>query len=189
MKNRTLLLLFFSLAYLLFLSCSKVKEENLQTRLLITLKDTAGASVSGATVRLYKNDADPGIIKTSDSSGLVFFPSLDVELYYWLAEKGCKTNRNSQMTLNKPLISGAILYGYSVLSETGTLKITNNAGEPYLVTDSVFTVTLASDTTYIMYPKIGTYLIHSEKVSTPGIGKDSVIQIACGTTTVLDLPY
>lgn len=174
---------------LLFIKCTKKEQETFSKPILfITLKDTAGNNIAGATVRLYKNEQDTGIIKISDTTGLVKFYNLESELYYWLAEKGCKTNRNSQTSLNRPLIPGAVLYGNSVLSETGTLKITTST-EPYKVTDSaIFNVRVSLDTPYITYPKVGSYKIHSEKISTPGTGKDTLIKVQCGDTTFLTLP-
>ena len=184
---------FFTAALFIALSqvtCSKKEDVIINPRLLITLKDTSGNAVAGALVRLYKNAADTGITKISDSTGVVFFSDLDPAIYYWLATKGCKTNRNSQTTLNRVLITNAVLYGYSVMRETGTLIITNSSTEPYKVnTDSVFTANVYIDTPYISYPKIGSYLIHSEKLSTPGIGKDTLIQINCDNTALIKLPY
>ena len=176
---------------LLFIKCTKKEQPILSKPILfITLKDTAGNNISGATVRLYKNDLDTGIIRISDTTGLVKFYNLESEVYYWLAEKGCKTNRNSQTTLNRILIPGAVLYGNSVLSETGTLKITNTSTERSKVSDSTFfNLTISLDTPYITYPKVGSHKIHSEKLSTPGIGKDTLIQIQCGDTTFITLPY
>jgi hypothetical protein len=182
-------LVLFSLTCLLLTKCSKKQEIILNPRLFITLKDEVGNSIPGATVRLYKNAQDPGIIQISDTTGVVIFRNLEPELYYWLAQKGCRTNRNSQNTLGRPLIQDVILYGYSVMSETGTLKITNTSTEPYKISDSLFNITLSNDTPYITYPGIGSYLIHSEKVSTPGIGKDTLIQIRCGDTSIIVLPY
>jgi hypothetical protein len=120
---------------------------------------------------------------------VVIFYDLDVALYYWLAEKGCKTNRVSQTTLNRALIPNAILYGYSVLSETGTLKIINNSPEPYKLSDSLFNITIYKDTPYIAYRRVGSYLIHSEKINYPVMGKDTLINIRCGDTCFLNLPY
>ena len=119
----------------------------------------------------------------------MYYPDLEVALYYWIAEKGCKNNRASETTLNRPLINGVILYGYAVLSETAFLKIKNNAAEPYILYDSTFSLNLPSDTTFFFYPKVGIHKIRAEKVSTPGFGKDSIIQINCGDTTYLNLPF
>jgi len=184
-------LIFLMATSLLFIKCTKKEQPILSKPILfITLKDTAGNNISGATVRLYKNDLDTGIIRISDTTGLVKFYNLESEVYYWLAEKGCKTNRNSQTTLNRILIPGAVLYGNSVLSETGTLKITNTSTERSKVSDSTFfNLTISLDTPYITYPKVGSHKIHSEKLSTPGIGKDTLIQIQCGDTTFITLPY
>ena len=175
---------------LLFFSCAKIQPpEKLKTRLMITLKDDKGLSVAGTVVRLYKNAADTGIVRIADSSGILYYPNLDVAVYNWLAEKGCKNNRASQTTLNRPLVEGFILYGYAVLSETGTLKITNSAAETYKLFDSTFSVKLPADTIYFTYPKVGRHRIRVEKLSTPGIGKDSIIQIKCSDTTVIKLPF
>ena len=85
---------------------------------------------------------------------------------------------------------GAVLYGNSIMTETGTLKITNTSSDRYKVSDSTsFNVTVSLDTPYIIYPKVGSYKIHNEKLSTPGIGKDTLIQVRCGDTTFLKLPY
>lgn len=188
MKKYIFYLLALLLTVMLFIKCAK-NEEILKPRLLITLKNDTGSIVSGATVRLYKNAFDTGITKISDSTGIVIFSDLDAELYYWFAKKGCKTNRNSQTTLNRILIPNAILYGYSVLSETGTLIITNNSSEPYKVSDSLFTITLSNNTPYITYPKVKSYTIHSEKVSTPGVGKDTLVHITCADTVRINLPF
>lgn len=194
MKNHKSLLIILVLTCLCFVMCSK-NEEVIKTGLFITLKDETGKAVTGATVRVYKNASDTGITQLSDTTGVVYFPDLEVALYYWLAEKGCKTNRNSQVTLNRPLISGVVLYGFSILSETGILKITNNSPEPYKVSDSllnvavVFRDTLNKDAIYIAYPKVASHIIRSEKLSTPGIGKDTIMQIRCGDTSFINLPY
>ena len=185
-----LVLLLLMLPSVLFLNCAKIPPpEKLKTRLMITLKDDKDLSVAGTVVRLYKNAADTGIISVADSSGILYYPDLKVAVYYWLAEKGCKNNRASQTTLNRPLIEGFILYGYAVLSETGTLKITNNSAEAYKLSDSTFTVKLPADTTYFTYPKVGFHKIRVEKVSTPGVGKDSIIQIKCYDTTYIKVPF
>jgi hypothetical protein len=189
MKTQKLFLIAALLIGFFLVTCSKKKETDIKPRLFITLKDTSGNAVSGALVRLYKNVTDTGITKISDSTGVVIFTGLEPTVYYWLATKGCKTNRNSQTTLNRDLITNAVLYGYSIMSETGTLIITNSSTEPYKVTDSVFTATVYIDTPYISWPKIGSYLIHSEKLSTPGTGKDTLIQINCSDTAVIRLPY
>ena len=191
-------LIICSLTCLLFVTCTKNQEVIVKPRLFITLKDDSGRSVAGATVRLYKTAQGPGITQISDTAGVVFFENLDAELYYWSAEKGCKTNKISQNTLNRPLIEDVVLYGYSVLSETGILKITNSSGEPYKVKDTLislspinitlFNITL-NDTPYIADRRIGFYKIHSEKLSAPGTGKDSTIEIRCADTTRLVLPY
>lgn len=190
MKTYTSLIIILLLLICLLPNCTKVvKQEIIKPRLFITLKDDLGKSISGATVRLYKNNIDSNITKTSDSTGVVLFSDLDVATYHWIAEKGCLSNRMSQTTLNRNLVPNAILYGYSVMAETGVLKIINNSAEAYKVSDSLFNITVKKDSPYVTYRRIRSYLIHSEKVSTPGIGKDTLIKIRCTDTSFLRLPY
>jgi hypothetical protein len=173
-----------------FVGCSKpIKEKIAKPMLLITLRNDTGKSVPGALVRLYKNVTDTGITKISDSTGVVLFSELDPELYYWFAKKDCATNRVSQVSLDRPLLPGVVLYGYSVMVETGTLKIINNSPEAYNVSDSFFKVTVKKDTPFIIHQRVRSYLVHSERVNTPGIGKDTLIRIKCGDTSILNLPY
>jgi len=109
MKTKLFFYIITSIISLFFLTCSKKQVVDIKPRLFITLKDTAGNSISGATVKLYKNILDTGITKISDSTGVVFFTNLEPEIYYWLATKGCKTNLNSQTTLNRKLIDNVVL--------------------------------------------------------------------------------
>ena len=174
----------------LFYSCAKTTETEVKKpALFITLKDDSAKAVSGATVRLYKTNIDSGLVKISDSNGVVIFNDLDVASYTWLAEKGCSTNRVSQTTLNRNLIPDVVLYGYSVMTQTGAIKIINNSTEDYKVKDSLITITLKKDSTYFAFRRVYAYLIHREKLSTPGAGKDTLINIHCGDTTILRLPY
>ncbi len=198
MKTYCFVFIVFIVINLLLARCAKPVEPELQKpRLFITLKDDSGRSVSAATVRLYKNVNYTGIRKISYTAGVLIFSELDTTLYYWLAEKACITNRTSQTTLDRPLIPGAILYGYSVMFKTGTLKIINNSIEPYNVSDSIYNLTINKDTTftiykgtpYVAYRRAGSYLLHIEKVSTPGIGKDTLVKVKCGDTTILNIPY
>ena len=186
---------FFSLLVILLItsllvSCSDpIKEELGKPELRIKIRDDSGKAISGVKVRLYKNIVDSGFTQISDSTGLVIFSELEAALYYWLAEKGCKTNRISQMTLNRALAPGTVHYGYSVVVETGTLKIINNSSEAYKVSDSLFNITVNKDTPYVAHRRVRCYLIHSEKTNTPGVGKDTLIKIRCGDTSILNLPY
>ncbi len=183
-------LIFVILIASLLVSCAKpIKQEILKPTLFITIRDDSGKAVNGASVRLYKNISDTGLARFSDSTGVVIFYELDTTLYHWLAQKGCSTNRVSQTTLNRPLLPNGVFYGYSVLSQTGTLRIINTSTEPYKVSDSLFNFTVYKDTPYVSHRRAGSYKIHSEKLSTPGVGKDTVIIIKCGDTCLLSLPY
>jgi hypothetical protein len=188
MKNSGILLASLTLLCLAFVQCKKTKEIK-NTQLLITLKDTAGDKVSGATIRLYKDSTDPGIIKISDSTGIALFSDLDVALYYWSAQKACMSNRNDQVTTNRPLVFGTVMYGYSIMADTGTLKIINTSSEPYKIVDSPFINIILNDTPYLSHPNTGSYKLHVEKQSSPGTGKDTLIEITCGNISVLNIPF
>ena len=190
MKTYSATLIILILIIFLLPKCTKqITQEIEMPSLFITLKNDFGKSVPGATVRLYKNNIDSSLIKISDSTGVVIFVDLDVATYHWIAEKGCLTNRISQTTLNRNLIPNVILYGYSVMTETGALKIINNSPEAYKVSDSLFNIIVKKDTPFIAFRRTRSYLIRSEKVSSPGIGKDTLIKIRCGDTSILRLPY
>lgn len=174
----------------LFYGCAKVTDPAEQKPVLfITLRDDSAKAVSGATVRLYKTNIDSSLVKISDSTGVVIFNDLDIARYNWIAEKGCLTNRISQTTLNRDMIPDVILYGYSVMAKTGALKIINNGAEDYKIKDSLITITLKKDSTYFAFRRVYAYKINSEKISTPGTGKDTIINIQCADTTILRLPY
>src|SRR5690606_20559306 len=91
------------------------------------------------------------------------FDSLETELYFWHAEKGCKTNANSQVTLNRALIPGVVLYGYSVLAETSFLKLINTSVDSLNVTDSLSLNIILNDTPYFTHPLVGGYTIYFER--------------------------
>jgi hypothetical protein len=174
----------------LLTNCAKETIPTLRKpRLFITLKDDAGKSIAGATVKLYKTNIDSSLIKISDTAGVVIFADLDVANYSWLAQKGCYTNRISQTTLSRNMVPDVVLYGYSVMAENGALKIINNAPEAYKVSDSLMKITVKKDTPYLAFRRIRSYLLHVEKLSTPGIIKDTLVKIRCNDTTTLRLPF
>jgi len=184
-----IMVIILPLICVVYWNCSKKEELVSKPRLFITVVDETGKGVEGASVHLYKNEQDPGLLKTTDSSGIVLFDSLETELYYWHAEKECKTNRNSQVSLNRPLMPGVVLYGYSILAETGILKIINTSAASYNVTDSLSWNIVLNDTPFITYPLVGAYTVYFEKISMPGAVRDTTIQMQCGDTTQLILPF
>jgi len=195
MKTYVTLLVILLSACFLFLKCSKTPPvEKRKTRLMITIRDDEGKSVDSTIVRLYKNATDTGITRMCDSTGVLLYPDLDTVVYYWTAVKDCKNNRASQTTLNRPLQEGLILYGYSVLSANGTLKVHNSSTLQYKILDSTFTITvpvfsatLPADTTWFGYPKVGNHRIYA--IDTAGNKKDTLITFRCGDTAVLNLPF
>lgn len=176
---------------LFVVSCTKIAPEPvLKTRLLITLRDDEGKRVDSALVTLYKNGvAAPVDTLSVDSTGIAYFPDLAVATYHWTAAKGCKTNLASQQSLNKPLIEGMILYGYSVLSSRAVLKIENTTANTYTIADSTINVSFRGDTTLYVYPKIGTRTFHFEPADTLKNALDTVMEVTCGDTAYLKLPF
>lgn len=175
----------------MLLQCTKpLPPEVLKTRLLITLRDEKGESVNGTVVTLYKkNVPDSAIVRIADSSGVLLYPDLEIATYYWLAKKDCKTNLASQTTLGRNLVNGAILYGYSVMAATSTLKLKNNAADAYKLFDPTINLTLPADTNFIAYPKVGSHTLRLQKLSEPRTFKDTILQFNCGDTTDLNIPF
>lgn len=175
---------------LLFLTCSKMPPDPvLKTRLIITLLDDEGKSVDSAVVKLYKSGMDTPMVKIADSTGLVFYDDLETVLYRWTAQKGCKNNLASQSSLNGPLLQGLALYGSSVLSARAVLKITNTAPYAYKLTDSTISVSFKADTTLYVYPKIGSRKLHFVPSDTLKKARDTLVQIKCGDTAFIKLPF
>ncbi|MEO5968078.1 MAG: hypothetical protein ABIP68_02580 [Ferruginibacter sp.] len=190
MKNNIILFGFLMVISAGLINCTKSTQiVDVKPKLLITLKDESGNVVEGAIVRLYKSVLDTGIIKESDSTGVVIFHDLEARIYFWEAQKGCKTNGVSQTTLGRALIPNVILYGYSVMSETGKLIIANNSLESYSVSDSLFRTIIKKDSTYSSFKKIGSYLLHIAPESDSTTVIDTLIQINCSDTTFLNLPF
>jgi hypothetical protein len=182
-----LTILFF--CALLFITCTKVlPEAERKTRLIITLLDDEGKSVDSAVVKLYKEGIDTPMVKIADRTGLVIYPDLEVALYRWTAQKGCKNNLASQSSLNRPLLQGLALYGSSILSARSVLKITNTASYAYKITDSTINVSIKADTAIFVYPKIGSRTLHLVPSDTLKAASNKVIQINCGDTAYIKLP-
>src|ERR1700712_1202809 len=124
MRSPSIFLIILLLLSITLVRCAKRKEFPV-TSLLITLRDTAKIPqpVSGAIVRIFKDSTDPGITQVSDGSGVVLFNNVDIALYHWTADKGCANSKYDQFKDSIQTIAGAVVYGYSIVSETGVLKI------------------------------------------------------------------
>ncbi|MFT3680041.1 MAG: hypothetical protein QM791_07190 [Ferruginibacter sp.] len=187
MKKYLPLLIILLSASIVFTKCTKTVEPTVKPRLFISVKDEKGTGIEGVPVRIYKDSADPGSTKLSDTSGNVIFYNLDPVIYYWWAQKDCKTNRISQTTLNRALIPNTVMYGYSVLTETAALKISNNSTGAYKISDSVFSTTIKADTSFIVYHKTGNYKIRTEITGDTTTRKDTTIRFTCGDTSYLNI--
>jgi hypothetical protein len=175
---------------LVFFTCSKVTTvPSLKTRLVITLADDEGKSVDSTVVKLYKKGIDTPMVKIADSTGLIYYSDLEVAIYYWTAQKGCKNILASQSSLNGPLPEGLASYQYCVLSSRAVLKITNTAPFDYKLTDSTISITFKADTILYAYPKIGLRTLHFVPSDTLIKARDTVMQIKCGDTAFIKLPF
>ncbi len=194
MFNKLTRQLFFilMLAGIFFTACSKTTVEQTAT-LQITVKHIAGGVISGATVNLYKYELPPShqILATqiTGTNGIVTFNNLSPIAYGWDAEKGCQKGQYG--TWLGPLNIGILNKGVILVIETGTLKLINNSSETYLVNGFQATnaLNLLSNTTYFTNLNAGPYTIHGEPISTPGIGRDTLINIVCSDTATITYPY
>lgn len=131
----------FALAFIfpfLLASCSKSSSPQ-PTSLQITVINSVGNPVIGASVTLYSsqtdllNNTNALGSSTSDSKGMVTFSNLSAIQYYWLAQDGCENNVNSSVTSQTPLTANINNTVTSTLSGTGTLKFVNTSANPYHV--------------------------------------------------------
>ncbi|HWJ28322.1 MAG TPA: hypothetical protein VNS32_17385 [Flavisolibacter sp.] len=132
-----------SILTLLFLfSCSKKDSSSnvSDTKLKLTITNNLNNPVSGAIVRLYAtandllNQANPiGASATTDYQGQVTFSGLSASKYYWLAQNGCANNVNDYVTSGENLNSGITNTARITIKETGTLVLTNNSKDPYII--------------------------------------------------------
>ena len=187
------LLFILMLAGIFFTGCSKNTIEQTATVQITVQKYIGGPVVPGATVKLYKYEVIPNnqVLATqiAGSNGIATFSNLSPIQYAWYAEKGCL--KGGIFTWLGTLNVNVLNKGAVFVSETGALKLINNSSEAYLVNG--FQVTnsfnLPNNSTHL-YDTIGVgqYTIHGEPVSTPGIGRDTLINITCGDTVTVSYP-
>ncbi len=139
-------LLFIALtsAVVTFYGCSKSGDSSPQTvtptTLKITVTNSVGSKVSGASVKLYATAADytaaqtggtdkPIATSTTDATGSAVFTA-DALIYYFFVQNGCENNGNAVAVTNG-IISHTENVVSTVLSGTGTLKFINNSTNPY----------------------------------------------------------
>lgn len=143
------------IAIILFIaSCSKSTPTPPATTLTVTVKDTNGGAIPGASVYLFASLNDMtnafkssnlnsalAISQTDNNGNAIFKSNLTGSEYYFFAEKGCENNffggnlinsgsggsSTNALTLNENNYATCTLYG------TGTLTLTNNSSNPYEV--------------------------------------------------------
>jgi hypothetical protein len=180
---------------LIILSGCKKDDPSPSTTIEIRLIDESGNSVSGATVKLYKSQADIenqenqlGSTLTSDTGGKVTFSNLESLPYYWLAEKGCQNNVNGIMTTDA-LESGKTRIITSTLISTGNLELTNQSLDQYQVYINGYLL-LTADAGFVynyIYVPVGSYEIRVLKVG-GAVDKTYNGTITCGNTLSITFP-
>src|SRR5712675_47190 len=97
---------------LTFDACSKSgnNSQKVTTGLQLTMTDSLGNKMTGASVALYSSSADwanrANAVATAvtDASGIVNFDSLSAIPYFWYASLDCRNNSTGIYTTNVPLI-------------------------------------------------------------------------------------
>lgn len=180
------------MAGIFFTGCSKNSNDSTPS-LQITFKDESGNLVSGASVKLYRaldRINQIGTTQISGANGIVTFTNLPTDTYTSLAEKGCQTNFANQLLLAYPVTENVLHTVTDFLYNAGHLKLINTTSVNYSITAPFFPIgsTLSSNTTLVTNVRVGSYAIHGEPVTTPGIGRDTVINITCGDTAIISYP-
>ena len=194
MKSKKYFLLTITVIFIIFIGCKKNDQMSV-TALKIRLIDEQGNSLTGATIKLYESLADMqnqenqlGTTQISDANGEVTFSNLAAITYYWLAEKGCQNNING-ITTTEVLELNKTRLVTSTLSDTGTLKLTNQSGDQYQVFVNEYLL-LTADGGYFysyIYVPAGSYSIRVLQVGGT-VNKSYTGTITCGSTLTVTFP-
>lgn len=185
----------FSLLMLFFLACDKDNIPGQQpgtprTRLSVNVTDTSGNAVQGADVILYICGFPALPSLTTDINGNALFDSIPYSGLCTImigATKGFYSNRNHLTALS--IVSQQLNQYNAIIYETGTLKIQIDSCDTYTLTSSVYTGPISGCSTYHFFPDTGPFSFRSALETSPGIYKDTVVQIIAGDTTDIILPY
>jgi hypothetical protein len=187
-------LAFITVFVLLLIGCKK-DDQSLTTALKIRVITEEGASVSGATVKLFKTVSDLenqtnqyGTTQTTDAGGEVTFNDLEAIKYYWFAETGCKNNINGIATTDA-MQTGEVRIVTSTLMETGTLELTNQSVYQYnvYINGSLLFTADAKYTYSYLYVPTGSYSI-SVTILGGSTSKTYPTTITCGNKTTVTFP-
>lgn len=180
--------------------CSKEEDATPTTALELTITDNTDTPVSGATVKLYTSQAnlkeqtnEIGKAQISDANGKVTFKDLEAIKYYWRAEKGCQNNIQGIYETPSPITANQLNASVTVLTATGTLKMTNNSNDPYQVyIDGKLVFTAQAGYMYTFeYVPTNSYSIRVVQVSGYGLhptDKSYNAKVVCGATTNIVFP-
>ena len=181
------------LVCILFTGCSK-DTNSTAASLQITCKDESGNLITGASVRLYRT-FDPinqvGTTLITGTDGTVTFNNLSEDIYVWVAEKDCQTNQINQLQMTLFLTGNKLNTVTDILHNAGYLKLINTTSSiDYSIRAPFFSMrtTLPANTIQVTSVRVGSYTVHGEQVANPGVGKDTVINIICGDTSVIKYP-
>lgn len=201
---------------LIIAGCSKSTPTPPPTTLSITVQNSNGSLVSGATVYLFSSANDMSnafqsgnfngafAVQSTSSSGVAVFNSnLSAIQYYYYVKNGCENNyfsgnlfssgkpgssTSSPLVLNQNNNSSCILLG------VGTLQLVNNSSNPYAVytDDNQIQGNMQgnSSITYSMFPA-GPFEIEWKQLSGyiryPTIDSTSVT-LGCGSSYTVQFP-
>lgn len=136
----------------LIFSCTKDTEIQpiapLQTSFKISVKDSNGTPVSGASVRLFTtlNDLDKEtnqsyLTQYTDQSGETTFSSVNPIKYYFRIEKGCQSNMFIANSTQNALIAFSQNNATVSITSSGKLLFSNTSSNSYdIYVDNVLTI-------------------------------------------------
>lgn len=183
------IILVLSFTSLSLLCCSKSVEPGFQTTdLEITVVDEVLNKVQGAKVTLRESFLVPATHPPlfTDMNGKVLFSNVNTRVT-WIAEKGCKSNRSSIYWFQQIINPNSLNKATTTIEKTGILKVVNSSNVTYSISPG--SSYLPADSTLISYFKEGQILISAWQSNTPGSGRDTLLNISCGDTTRLNVPF
>ncbi len=121
---------------LIFCGCEKEKETTLE----VTVINTTGHAISGATVKLYsslenlQNGTNVLHRGYTNESGVAIFENIQPQTYYVHSQSDCSSSYINGLTLSpKTIVAETKNTMTSTVRSNGTLKITNESTNPYKV--------------------------------------------------------
>lgn len=194
-KINVILCLAVLASVVVFSSCEDEKVEP-KTSLELTIRNSLGNPVSGASVKLFtsledwkKQSNQKGSTKLSDASGKVKFDDLSPSNYFWFAEKGCENNYFGAITTVSPLSKGIKNTTDVILSSTGTILFTNKSNETYTVNIvGRKSFEMEGNTKKKVYVKTGNITVKIAPKSNPSEEETNSGTVDCGEKLTLDFP-